>query len=215
MLFNLDEEQPQPRVTLPKVDWLDRVPPEDIKEIAEKAARFAEQRVIRQGQDAWATVKKGASFENWKAIGAALKIGRDFALKSTGANRPEGRTYCAAFNGWLQTHRFEMEKSVRSAALEMIENISAIEVWRATLSEKQRRRLAGPLQNVRRWRKAKAQNKANGTDDAGKAAAAWNRFVALMEKLPADRAAPLWQAAQAHAAAFLGCDMGAKTLENA
>ena len=107
------------------------------------------------------------------------------------------RSYCAAFNEWLQTHRFEIDKSVRSAAIDMIENISAIEVWRATLSEKQRRRLAGPLQNVRRWRKATAPKPE--LDAVTQAAAAWRRFIACVNSLPPDQAAPLWKAAQAQA----------------
>ena len=49
-----------------------------------------------------------------------------------------------------------MAKSVRSVAIELHENAAAIEVWRATLPEKQRRRLVHPLSNVRRWRAATA-----------------------------------------------------------
>ena len=79
----------------------------------------------------------------------------------------------------------------------MIENISAIEVWRATLSEKQRCRLAGPLQNVRRWRKATAPKPE--LDAVTQAAAAWRRFIACVNSLPPDQAAPLWKAAQAQA----------------
>src|SRR5450759_3602226 len=95
-----------------------------------------------------------------------------------------------------------MPKSTRSVALELNENIFAIEQWRATLTDKERRRCVHPLYNVRRWR---AKNKTE-SDDAAKAAAAWRRFVACMEALPPDQAAPLWQAAQAQAAAV--CNVG-------
>jgi hypothetical protein len=44
-----------------------------------------------------------------------------------------------------------MAKSVRSVAIELHENAKAIEAWRATLPERQRRRLVHPLSNVRRW----------------------------------------------------------------
>jgi hypothetical protein len=124
-----------------------------------------------------------------------------FALKSSGANRPEGRAYCAAFNGWLQTHHFDIEKTVRSAALDLIENLPAIEQWRSTLPERQRRRLVHPLSVTRRWRTATAPK---ATPDAvATAEAAWRRFVACMNSLPPDQAAPFWKAAQAQAAAAL------------
>jgi hypothetical protein len=45
-----------------------------------------------------------------------------------------------------------MPKSTRSVAIELHENAAAIEQWRSTLSERQRRRLIHPLSNVRRWR---------------------------------------------------------------
>jgi DNA-directed RNA polymerase specialized sigma24 family protein len=90
-------------------------------------------------------------------------------------------------------------------ALELNENVTAIEQWRTTLKDKQRRRcVVHPLSNVRAWRKATAQNKTNDTDDVSKAAAAWRRFVACVNSLPPDQAAPLWQAAQAQANAVLG-----------
>jgi hypothetical protein len=64
-------------------------------------------------------------------------------------------TYSGAFNGWLKEHRFDgMTKSVRSVAIELNENVRAIEAWRATLSDKKRKRLIHPLSNMRAWRKA-------------------------------------------------------------
>jgi hypothetical protein len=95
----------------------------------------------------------------------------------------------------IQGYHFDrMPKSTRSVALELNENISAIEQWRATLTDKQRQRCIHPLSNLRRWRAAQESKRAT---DVSKAAAAWRRFVACMEALPPDQAAPLWQAAQA------------------
>ena len=78
----------------------------------------------------------------------------------------------------------------------------AIEAWQSTLTNNQRHRLAGPLQNVRRWRRETGQDKPK-PDALAKAEEAWRRFVSCVEALPVDQAAPLWQAAQAQAAAFL------------
>jgi hypothetical protein len=113
-------------------------------------------RVIRAGRDAWESINKAQSFEGWKRIGAALAIGKAHALRVTGANRAWGRNYSREFGEWMKRHG--LPKSTRSVAIELAENIEAIEQWRSTLPEKQRRRLVHPLSNVRRWRAATAHN---------------------------------------------------------
>lgn len=193
-----DEREPAP-VTLPRLPILDKAPADDIKETA---ARFAEQRIISAGIDAWQAIGKADSFENWKSIGAALSIGKAHALRVTGANRACGRNYSRVFGEWIKTHHFDrMAKSVRSGAIELHENVHAIEQWRASLTDRERRRLTHPLSNVRRWRAATAQPKTSPEDALKAAAAAWRRFVACVEALPADQAQPLWRAAQAETAA--------------
>ena len=115
-----------------------------------------------------------------------------------------GRNYCRAFAEWIEKHKFGMPKSVRSVAIEFSENIAAIEQWRATLGEKERRRLLHPLSNVSRWRAATKQNSAKDCDDVAKAAAAWRHFVALVEALPPDQAQPLWREVYEQAARTIG-----------
>ena len=52
----------------------------------------------------------------------------------------------------MREHHFDkMPTLTRSVAIELVENLPAIEQWRSTLSKKDRRRLAHPLSNVRRW----------------------------------------------------------------
>jgi hypothetical protein len=69
--------------------------PDDPKEVAE---RIAERRVIRLGVDAWAAINKAESFEGWKAIGAALAVGKAHALRVTGSNAAWGRNYSREFS---------------------------------------------------------------------------------------------------------------------
>lgn len=197
------EELKRPPVTLPPIAL--RPIEDDAEEIA---ARFAEQRVIRAGVDAWQAINKAETFDGWKAIGRALQVGRDYAMRATGANAPIGRCYSGAFSGWLNQHNFgRMPKGARSWALALNENLPAIEQWRQTLTERERQRLINPQSVVKRWQCATAQPKTNPGDNAAMAAAAaWRRFVACVEALPPDQAAPLWQAAQAQAGAFLGYD---------
>ncbi len=117
-------------VTLPKL----ALPDLDIEAEAKEAqARVAERRVIRQGLDAWGAIGKAESFEAWRLIGAALAIGKAHALHVTGANAAWGRNYSREFNIWIKQHGFErMAKSVRSVAIELFENRTAIEQWRST-----------------------------------------------------------------------------------
>jgi hypothetical protein len=93
-----------------------------------------------------------------------------------------------------------MPKSTRSVAIELHENAAAIEAWKATLPEKQRRRLIHPLSNVRRWRASLDHSNSRCPQDLRRdAMAAWRRFVSCVQALPADQVAPLWQAALAEA----------------
>jgi hypothetical protein len=140
-------------VTLPVV----RFPEPDAETIADHARLICERKTLRIGLDCWQAIGHAGSYGAWVKIGAALAIGKAHALKVTGANSAWGRNYSREFCEWIKQHGFDkMPKSVRSVAIELHENHSAIEVWRSTLSEKDRRRLVHPLSNVRRWRAATA-----------------------------------------------------------
>jgi hypothetical protein len=136
----------------------------------------------------------------------ALAVGKHHALKVTGANAAWGRNYSRAFSEWMKQHGFDkMAKSVRSVAIELHENANAIEAWRATLPERQRKRLVHPLSNVRRWRAATAHDSGKCPQDLKRdTVAAWRRFVSCVGALPRDEALLLWQQAQEQAATFLG-----------
>jgi hypothetical protein len=183
-------------VSLPRLNIADL----DVEaESREVQGRIAEQRTIRAGRDAWQAINKAESFEGWRAIGAALAVGKYNALKVTGANAAWGRNYSREFSEWMKRHGFDkMAKSVRSVAVELHENANAIEAWRATLSDKQRRRLIHPLSNVRRWKATTGQYQAlRSRDLKSEAQYAWRRFVSCVRSLPAGQAAPLWEIALA------------------
>jgi hypothetical protein len=160
-------------------------------EAREVQARIIERRTIRRGRDAWEQINKVESFDGWKAIDAALAVGKAHALRVTGANAAWGRNYSRVFSQWIKQHGFDaMAKSVRSVAIELHENAKAIEAWRATLPERQKRRLVHPLSNVRRWRAATTHNGRCPTDLKRDAVAAWRRFVSCVAVLPGDEAMP-------------------------
>src|SRR5262249_16179042 len=115
-----------------------------------------------------------------------------------------GRNYSHTFSRWMRDHGFGgMAKSVRSVAIVLFENVDAIEAWRTTLPERQRRRLVHPLSNVRRWRAAPTYNGKSPADYRMEAVAAWRRFVSCAQALSADQAAPLWLMVRAQSEAAI------------
>jgi hypothetical protein len=197
-----EKATPKP-VTLPIVK-LDDIDIE--REAKEAAQRIAERRVVRNGRDAWEAINKAqSSFEGWLAVGKALLIGREVALKSTGANAPMGRRYCLALSQWLAVQGFTgMQKSVRSVAIELAEHANAITIWRDGLPERQRRRLIHPLSVTRRWRACTKHNGGQCPQDLKRdAIAALRKFVWCMRAMPAHEVEPLRRIALAEIAAMI------------
>jgi hypothetical protein len=191
-------------VTLPALQFLEKGPPvDDEPERREVADKFAEFRTIRAGVECWQAISTVNTFAASTKIAKSLQVGRQAALRATGANRPAGQIYCKAFSAWIDQHGFNgIEKSVRSAALDLLEHLAEIESFPATLREKRRRQLRHPLSNVAAWRKATQQ--AKGTDLHKAAVLAWQRFCALTMELPVDEARPLWQSVAAEATTHVG-----------
>jgi len=189
--FNSLGDRETVSVTLPRLIFM--AGRDDPKAVAEQISTT---RTIRAGRDAWQAIEKAESFEAWRSIGAALAIGKAHALRVTGANRAAGQHYCREFGKWVKEHGFDqIPKSTRSHVIEMFENIVAIEAWRATLPDKQRRRLRGPQINVRRWRASTVNGNGKCLIDLKREAMrAWRRFVDCAQALPADQARSLWQA---------------------
>ena len=160
-------------------------------------------RTIKAGREAWATLSKANNFESWKRIGAALAVGKNHALRVTQSNAPWGSAYSREFGHWMKEHGFSaMRPSDRSVAIELVENLAAIETFRQTLSEKRRQRLNSAQAIVRRWRLSSA-GKQREHDLAKAAMTAWKRFVTCVEAMPASEALPLWREIHTQAAARL------------
>jgi hypothetical protein len=185
-------------VTLPRLAFM--VEPDDLKEVAE---RITAMRIVRVGRDALETLNKAQSYDSWLKVGAALSIGKQWVLTTSGANCAWGSVYSKAFNRWLVEHGFTaIRPSDRSHAVYLHENRVALTAWRDSLPEHRRRRLIGAQAVVKRWRKT-TQPAEPKPADVEQARAAWRRFVSCVEMLPPDQAAPLWQAAHAQAAAHV------------
>jgi hypothetical protein len=200
--FNGDGEiiEPAP-VTLPQLSFLSTPLADDEAERRQIAARFAEHRTVRAGRDAWQAINKVQSFDGWKAIGAALAIGKAHALRVSGARQAWGCNYSRAFSDWIKAHGFDkMPAATRSVAVELAENADQITAWRDTLPERKRKHLVHPLSVTRRWRASMAHGKGKCPQDLRRdAKAAWARFCACAKALPAAEARPLWRLIAAEA----------------
>jgi hypothetical protein len=105
-------------------------------------------------QAAWSRVKKAQSrmWGEWMTIGEGLLEGRGWAMQVSGVNRPEGRGYVTAYAEWLRRYRVDdMDKSDRAKLLQLMEERPAVEEWRATLTDYERRNLNNPIVVWRKW----------------------------------------------------------------
>jgi hypothetical protein len=183
-----EEMQPTRPVTLPAF----KLPPfDDSEERKERSARLAEQRTIRTGAEAWAEISKLGSFSAWCKIAAALAIGRDYALRTTGASAPMGRPYSWTFSAWCRKHGFgSMSPAIRSWCLVLNENLAEISAWRDSLAPgRGRRRPVAPQSCVRGWMRAQANR---GRDYKGEALFHWRRFISCLQALPAAEQTMMW-----------------------
>jgi hypothetical protein len=191
-LNDLGEQITRP-VTLPPLKLL---PIDNAAERRELAERLAQERTVRAGRDCWEQIGKAGSFEAWCRIGAALAIGRDHALRTTGANAPTGRRYSWMFSAWCKRHGFTMKPATRSWCLALHENLAAISRWRDSLpTGRGRRPPLNPQSCVKGWQRSQANGNSHAAHDwKREAIAAYRRFLNCLAVLsPADQAL-VWQA---------------------
>jgi hypothetical protein len=101
--------------------------------------------IVELGRAAWERRKQGADWEDWKAVGAALLVGRREAMREAQTNEPAGKAYSKAFSDWLKAHHFDdIDKSDRAKLLQMMEKLEDVEAYRASLSPAERMRLNHP-----------------------------------------------------------------------
>ncbi len=111
-------------------------------------------RIGKAMQAAWGRVKKAQSrmWGEWMTIGEGLLEGRHWAMQVSGTNRPEGKGYVTAYAEWLKRYRVDdMDKSDRAKLLQLMEERPAVEEWRSTLTDYERRNLNNPVIVWRKW----------------------------------------------------------------
>jgi hypothetical protein len=127
--------------------------------------------VVVAGREAWKRRKTDASWADWKLIGEALLVGRRAAMLAAGTNEPSGKRYINQFHFWLQKRGFgDLDKADRSKLLALMENLSAVEAWRAGLSEADRLRQNHPSAIWRAWKCPNRGGRFRRERDEGKTA---------------------------------------------
>jgi hypothetical protein len=148
----------------------------------------------RAMQAAWIRVKKAQSrlWSEWMVIGDGLLEGRRWAMQQANVNHPEGRGYVTAFAEWLKRYKVDdMDKSDRAKLLQIMEERLAVEEWRATLTDHERRNLNNPVIVWRKWtaatrvKKPKPRTAATDTERVREQQAA--RSVEVEEELEGAR----------------------------
>jgi hypothetical protein len=114
--------------------------------------------VLRQGTEAMLRLsgKGSRDWADWRMVLAALGIGRHTAMLEAETNKPRGRGYCTAFAKWLRCHEaFEaIDQADRKRMFDCLDNLSAIEEWRAGLSPTQLIKWNYPPTVLREWKKS-------------------------------------------------------------
>ena len=112
---------------------------------------------IAEGREAWARIRghERKDWLDWLAVGRALVIGRTEALKIAQTNRPVGSRYNRTIACWLHENGLaDVCAQERYRILLIIENLEAIESWRAGLDDRERRRLNHPGAIWSHWKRA-------------------------------------------------------------
>jgi regulator of replication initiation timing len=87
-------------------------------------------------------------------------IGRQDAMAAAETEQPIGSRYNSEFGSWLAHHHFDnIDKGDRIRLIEVIDNLPAIEAWRATLTQTARLRLNHPSSILRKWKAAATEVK--------------------------------------------------------
>jgi hypothetical protein len=111
---------------------------------------------FREGRVALDRLNTGCEWSDWQKVGAALAAGRTEAMRIANTNRPKGRKYNRAFGDVLKREQLgtdRLDSATRNQLLQIEENKSAIEEWRATLAPAQRLRLNHPSAVWRNWQR--------------------------------------------------------------
>jgi hypothetical protein len=124
-----------------------------------EAQRFEheyETRLEHEAEEALDRIQRGQTWLDWRKVAELFAHGRKVAMLNGHANKPEGKGYNLCFAAWLDAHPKlrAVDKATRNHAMQCMDQIDAIEAWRATLAENQRQTINHPTTVLRRFKAA-------------------------------------------------------------
>ena len=100
---------------------------------------------IWNGQEAWRRLSSGHTRKDWLLVGKACQWLRTEAMRTAHANKPEGRRYNQEYSELLKANGFDgIDKAVRSKLFFILDNLTEVEKWLATVPLNKRLTLNHP-----------------------------------------------------------------------
>ena len=157
------------------------------------------ERIGRAMQMAWSRIKKAQTkmWGDWMIVGDGLLEGRRWAMQMAGTDKPEGKGYVTNFGEWLKRFKLDdMDKSDRAKLLQLMEERPAVEEWRATLTDWERRNFNNPTIVWRKWtaatkvKKPKPRSAGTSASEHGRAKEMIQQQQARIEELEEESLKP-------------------------
>jgi hypothetical protein len=141
-------------------------PPKD--DLVATKSPISKSEVLRQGVEAMERLSSNRSrdWADWRKVLAALGIGRHTAMLEAGANQPRGHGYCTAFARWLRCNEAfaAIDQADRKRMFDVLDNLEAVEEWRASLGTSQQSKWNHPVIVLREWRRSQRPPKPSPGD---------------------------------------------------
>ena len=101
--------------------------------------------IISAGREALRRLRRGAVWADWIAVAKALQELRSRAMRMSGTNRPHGANYHKHMGKLLRETGFDLiQPSTRCSCHHVVNNLEAVENWRASRTETERLRCSHP-----------------------------------------------------------------------
>jgi hypothetical protein len=119
-----------------------------------------EAKLEREADEALERIQRGQTWLDWRKVAELFAHGRKLAMLRGHTNKPEGKGYNLSFAAWLDAHPKlrSIDKATRNHAMQCMDQIDAIETWRATLADNQRQTINHPTTVLRRFKSANRDN---------------------------------------------------------
>src|SRR5206468_10247422 len=97
--------------------------------------------LIEKAVAIWKRMKSRDTFDDWLVIGFGLEAGSRDIMAAYGLNQRNGKKWSGPWGDWLRmTGLIDVDASARSYLLKIMDELLAVQAWRAKLNDEQRRK---------------------------------------------------------------------------